>query len=62
LNFTLLYFAEPGFGDAVEVPWDPAEIVSKVYAGHGTSFILSKYGNLFSFGQDKFGVLGILLV
>lgn len=40
------------------VPWDNGEPPVRVYAGHGTSFIISKYGNIFSFGQDKFGVLG----
>ena len=30
----------------------------RVVAGHGTSFVITRIGNLFSWGQDRCGVLG----
>ena len=49
---------DPGLTNASEIPWDNGEPPRRVIAGHGTSFIISKYGNVYSFGQNKFGVLG----
>ena len=49
---------EPGFMEPVDVPWDPTDSPRNVVAGNGFSFIITKIGNLYSFGNDKFGVLG----
>jgi hypothetical protein len=50
---------EKGSDTPVDVPWHedygrPSDIV----AGRGTSFILNKYGHVYSFGFGRFGVLG----
>lgn len=50
---------EPGFMEPVDVEgWDPEEIPVDVIAGNGTSYVISKHGNLFSWGHNRFGVLG----
>ena len=35
-----------------------AETPVRVVAGHGTSFVVTRFGNLYSWGQDRCGVLG----
>ena len=49
---------EKGLTALTDVPLDVEEVPIRVIAGHGTSFIITKVGNLYSFGQDKCGVLG----
>ena len=42
-----------------ELDWeDPDDEPSQVFAGNGNSFILTRYGCLYSFGTGKFGMLG----
>lgn len=41
-----------------DVAWDEEEIPLDVVGGYGTCFVISKSGNLFSFGIGRYGVLG----
>ena len=50
---------EAGINEPSEVPWDdsfgrPIDVV----AGRGSSFIVTKKGHLFSFGNGRYGILG----
>lgn len=50
---------EPGIPEPCEVPWDEGmDRPTDVVAGRGTSFIITKKGHLYSFGNGRFGVLG----
>lgn len=48
---------EPGGTCPSEVVWDD-ELPIGIAAGFGTSFIISEFGNVYSFGNGRFGVLG----
>ena len=42
-----------------ELDWeDPDDEPTQVFAGNGNSFILTRFGCLYSFGTGKFGMLG----
>jgi len=50
---------EPGFQKPTEVHWrDADELPTFVCAGFGCSFIVSHLGNVYSFGNGRYGVLG----
>ena len=49
---------EAGYNAPVHIPLHEDEIPLKVCAGNGTSYIITKSGNLFSWGNGRYGVLG----
>lgn len=50
---------EPGYVTPIEIKWDNVdEEPVYVCAGNGVSFVVDRYGNTYSFGNGKFGVLG----
>lgn len=49
---------EPGYTHMTDLPWDLTERPVQIAAGAGTTFILTKFGNIYSCGIGKFGVLG----
>jgi alpha-tubulin suppressor-like RCC1 family protein len=50
---------ETGVHEPCEVPWDESfDRPIDVVAGRGTSFIITKRGHLYSFGNGRYGVLG----
>lgn len=49
---------EPGFTHMTDLPWDLQERPVEIASGAGTTFILTKFGNIYSCGVGKFGVLG----
>lgn len=57
LNQTALC-EERGFTTPRELIWDEDEEPVQAFAGNGNSFVLTRLGNLFSFGQGRYGVLG----
>ena len=51
---------EPGFATPQEVPWlgGIEEAPVDIAAGDGTSFVVTRLGNVYSWGHGRFGVLG----
>ena len=49
---------EQGYRNITDIPWDLQERPVEIASGAGTAFILTKFGNIFSCGIGKFGVLG----
>lgn len=50
---------EPGFTEPVNLGWDDKnEDIVDIYAGNGTSFIVTRIGNLYAFGNNRYGILG----
>lgn len=50
---------EPGFEKPTEVNWcDAGELPISVHAGYGHSFVISQFGNVYSWGNGRYGVLG----
>jgi len=51
---------EPGYTTPQEVPWPMGieESPVEICAGDGTSFVVTRLGNVYSWGHGRFGVLG----
>jgi hypothetical protein len=45
--------------EPVEIPFERDEEPVAVCAGNGVSYIVTRSGNLYSFGIGRYGVLGI---
>jgi hypothetical protein len=53
----LMLCEEPGFMLPQELVWEEEE-PWQAHAGNGNTYVITKSGKLFSFGQGKFGMLG----
>lgn len=49
---------DPAYVSMTDLLWDPQEKAVDVVAGNGTTFVITKYGNVFSCGNGRYGVLG----
>ena len=57
LNQTMLC-EDTGTSVPLELAWEEDEVPLDVAAGYGTTYVITKIGNAYSFGFGKYGVLG----
>jgi hypothetical protein len=49
---------DPGYNSPQEVEWDKSDEPKRVIAAHGNSFVITRFGNVYSWGFGRYGVLG----